>query len=47
MREASEAALAGDAGTGGDVLARLVLDVELHPFTAVRVDGAVDELVLA
>ena len=45
-REDAEAALAGDAGAGGDVLAGLVLDVELHPLTAVRVDGALDELVL-
>jgi hypothetical protein len=45
--EDAHAALAGDAGAGGDVLARLVLDVELHPLTAVRVDGALDELVLA
>ena len=45
-REDAEAALAGDAGAGGDVLAGLVLDVELHPLTAVRVDRALDELVL-
>jgi hypothetical protein len=44
--EDAHAALAGDAGAGGDVLAGLVLDVELHPLTAVRVDGALDELVL-
>jgi hypothetical protein len=41
-----EPALAGDAGAGGDVLAGLVLDVELHPLAAVRVDRALDELVL-
>ncbi len=41
-----QAALAGDAGAGGDVLARLLLDVELDPLTAVGVDGALDELVL-
>jgi hypothetical protein len=44
--EDAHAALAGDAGAGGDVLAGLLLDVELHPLTAVRVDGALDELVL-
>ena len=47
QREDAHAALAGDAGAGGDVLAGLVLDVELHPLTAVRVDRALDELVLA
>ena len=41
-----QAALAGDAGAGGGVLARLLLDVELDPLTAVGVDGAGDELVL-
>ena len=45
--EDAEAALAGDAGAGGDVLAGLVLDVELEPLAAVRVHGALDELVLA
>ena len=45
--EDAHAALAGDAGAGGDVLAGLVLDVELHPLAAVRVDRALDELVLA
>ena len=44
--EDAQAALAGDAGAGGDVLAGLLLDVELHPLTAVRVDGALDQLVL-
>ena len=44
--EEREAALAGDAGAGGDVLAWLVLDVELDPFAAVGVNGAGDELVL-
>ena len=44
--EDAEPTLAGDAGAAGDVLARAVLDVELHPLTAVRVDGALDELVL-
>ena len=45
--EDAHAALAGDAGAGGDVLAGLVLDVELEPLAAVRVDRALDELVLA
>ena len=45
-REDAEATLAGDAGAGGDVLAGLVLDVELHPLTAVGVDRALDQLVL-
>ena len=47
QREDAHAALAGDAGAGGDVLAGLVLDVELQPLAAVRVDRALDELVLA
>ena len=46
QHEQAEATLAGDAGAGGDVLARLLLDVELDPLTAVRVDRAGDELVL-
>ena len=46
QHEQAEAALAGDAGAGGDVLARLCLDVELDPLAAVGVDGAGDELVL-
>ena len=41
-----EAALAGDAGAGGDVLAGLLLDVELDPLTAVGVDRALHQLVL-
>ena len=41
--EDRQAALAGDAGAGGDVLARLGLDVELDPLTAVGVDGAGDD----
>ena len=41
--EQREAALAGDAGAGGDVLVRLGLDVELDPLTAVGVDGAGDD----
>ena len=46
QREDAHAPLAGHAGAGGDVLAGLLLDVELHPLTAVGVDGALDELVL-
>ena len=46
QREDAEATLAGDAGAAGDVLAGTLLDVELHPLTAVRVDRALDELVL-
>ncbi len=38
--EERQAALAGDAGAGGDVLARLGLDVELDPLAPVRVDRA-------
>ena len=41
--EQAEAALAGHAGAGGDVLARLGLDVELDPLAAVGVDGAGDD----
>ena len=41
--EQAEAALAGDAAAGGDLLARLGLDVELDPLTAVGVDGAGDD----
>ena len=44
--EDRQAALAGDAGAGGDVLAGLLLDVELDPLAAVGVDGALHELVL-
>ena len=44
--EQRQATLPGDAGAGGDVLAGLLLDVELDPLTAVRVDRAGDELVL-
>ena len=44
--EDPQAALAGDAGAGGDVTAWLLLDVELHPLAAVGVDRALDELVL-
>ncbi|CAB4791838.1 unannotated protein [freshwater metagenome] len=45
--EDAEATLACHAGTRGDELARLVLDVELEPFATVWVHGALDELVLA
>src|SRR5581483_1311272 len=41
--EQAQAALACDARAGGDVLARLGLDVELDPLTAVGVDGAGDD----
>ena len=44
--EQAEAALAGHPGAGGDVLARLLLDVELDPLAPVGVDGALDQLVL-
>jgi len=44
--EQAEATLAGDTGAGGDVLAGLLLDIELDPFTPVGVDGAGDQLVL-
>ena len=46
QHEQRQATLAGDAAAGGDVLARLLLDVELDPLAAVGVDGAGDELVL-
>ena len=45
--EQRDAALAGDPGAGGDVLARLLLDIHLDPLAAVGVDRAGDELVLA
>src|SRR5207248_2011599 len=41
--EQAEAALAGHARAGGDVLAGLGLDVELDPLTAVGMDGAGDD----
>ena len=44
--EDSKAAFAGHAGAGGDILAWLVLYIELHPFAAVGMNGALDELVL-
>ena len=44
--EQAEAALARDPGAGRDVLAGLLLDVELDPLAPVGVDGALDELVL-
>src|SRR5690606_20428091 len=40
--EQAEATLAGDAATSGDVLAGLLLDVELDPLTAVGVHRARD-----
>ena len=46
QHEDAHAALAGHAGAGGDVLARLLLDVELQPLAPIRVDGALHELVL-
>src|SRR3546814_18995906 len=46
QKEDRQAALAGDAGAGGDVLAGLLLDVELDPLAAVGVDGALHQLVL-
>ncbi len=46
QHEQRQAALAGDTRAGGDVLARLLLDVELDPLAAVGVDGALHELVL-
>ena len=46
QHEDAEAALAGHAGAGRDVLARLLLDVELEPLAPVGVDGALDQLVL-
>ena len=45
-QEDRQAALAGHTGAGGDVLAGLLLDVELDPLAAVGVDGALHELVL-
>ncbi len=45
--EHAHAALAGHAGAGGDVFAGLLLHVELEPFAAVGVDGALHQLVLA
>ena len=45
--EQRDAALAGDPGAGGDVLARLLLNIHLDPLTAVGMDRAGDELVLA
>ncbi|CAB4766826.1 unannotated protein [freshwater metagenome] len=46
QHEDRQATLAGHAGAGGDVTARLLLDVELDPLTAIGVDGAGHELVL-
>ena len=44
--EDAHAALACNASTCSDVLAWLVLNVELEPFTAVWVNSALDQLVL-
>ena len=44
--EHTKPTLASDAGSTRDILARTVLDVELHPLTAVRVDRSLDQLVL-
>ena len=43
QHEEREPPLAGHAGTGGDVLGGLRLDVELDPLTPVGVDGARDD----
>ena len=44
--EQAEATLTGNTGAGGDVLAWLLLDVELDPFTAVWVNGSGYQLML-
>jgi len=44
--EDAEATLAGHAGTGGDIFAGLLLDIELDPFATVRVNRAGNELML-
>ena len=44
--EDAHAALTCNASTCGDVLAGLVLNVELEPFTTVWVHCALDELML-
>jgi len=46
QREDAEATLARNARACRDVLARLLFDVEFQPLTAVRVDGALHQLVL-
>src|SRR3546814_15369203 len=46
QKEDRQAALAGDAGAGGDVLAGLLPDVELDPLAALGVDGPLHHLVL-
>ena len=46
QREDAHTALTCDASTRSDVLARLVLDVELEPFTTLRVNSALHQLVL-
>ncbi len=45
--EQRNTAFTGDPGAGGNVLARLLLDINLDPLTAVGMDRAGDELVLA
>ncbi len=44
--EQAEAALAGHPATGRDVLARLLLDVELDPLAPVGMDRSRDQLML-
>ena len=44
--EKAETTLACNTCTSGDVLARLLFNVEFDPLTAVRVDGAGNELML-
>ena len=46
QREDAHTALTSHAGTSSDVLARLVLNVELEPFTTLRVNSALHQLVL-
>ena len=44
--ENAHATLTRDAGTSSDILARFVFDVELKPFTTLRVNRALDQLML-
>ena len=46
QREDSDAALTSNPGSAGDVLSGAVLNVKLHPFTAIRVNGSLHELML-
>ena len=46
QHEEAEATLACNTSARGDVLARLLLDIEFDPFAAVGVNGAGDELML-